>query len=176
MAGPVVLGFDPDTKTPAYAIVTLTEILEVGILPASLREFVVGMESVLRRYCPALAVVEGQDIYEGSKVSPNDIKHLAQHAGVAVGVLGSLSPSTNIAWPEPREWKQQQPKKVNQGRSFKHYGIGYVVTVGQVPYCYPSGCAKAARIAGAGKLKQGDWKHVADAVGLALYGAKLLNQ
>ena len=176
MAGPVVLGFDPDTKTPAYAVVTLTEVLEVGILPAGLREFVVGMESVLKRHTVALAVVEGQEIYPGSKVRPNDIKTLAQSAGIAVGTVATLCPSANIAWPEPREWKQQQPKKVNQGRSFKHYGIGYVVTTGQVPYCYPSGCAKAARIAGAGKLKQGDWKHAADAVGLALYGAKLLNQ
>lgn len=73
------------------------------------------------------------------------------------------------------EWKQQQPKKVNQGRTFKHYNIGYVLSLGAEPYCYPSGCARAAKIANAGKLKQCDWKHVADAVGLALYGARLLN-
>lgn len=175
MAGPVVLGFDPDTKTPAYAVVTLDEILEVGILPNELRKFVVGMESVLRRYVPALAVVEGQEIYSGSKVRPNDIKLLAQHAGIAVGHIATASPTTQITWPEPREWKQQQPKKVNQGRTFKHYNIGYVLSLGAEPHCYPSGCARAAKIANAGKLKQGDWKHVADAVGLALYGARLLN-
>lgn len=175
MAGPVVLGFDPDTKTPAYAVVTLDEILEVGILPNELREQSVGMQSILDRQKPAMAVVEGQRIYEGSKVRPNDIMHLAQQAGVAVGMIAAFFPTAHILWPEPMEWKQQQPKKVNQGRTFKHYNIGYVLSLGAEPYCYPSGCARAAKIANAGKLKQGDWKHVADAVGLALYGARLLN-
>lgn len=175
MAGTVVFGYDPDTKTPAYALVTLTEILEVGILPADLRKLSVGMQSVLDRTKPALAVVEGQQIYEGSKVRPNDIMHLAQVAGVVIGMIAAYRPTANILWPEPVEWKKQVPKKINQARTFVHYGISYTLSLGAEPYCYPSGCAKAARIAGAGKLKQGDWKHVADAVGLALYGVRVCN-
>lgn len=175
MAEQVVLGYDPDTKTPAYAVVTLTEILEVGIFPADLRKLSVGMQSVLDRLKPSLAVVEGQQIYEGSKVRPNDIMHLAQHAGIAVGLIAAFLPTANLLWPEPMEWKKQQPKKVNQGRTFTHYGIGYTLSLGTEPYCYPSGCAKAGRIAGAGKLRNSDWKHVADAAGLALYGARMLN-
>ncbi len=172
MAGQVVIGIDPDTGPTAYAVATIDEVLEVGMLPDKLREQATVLEVVLARYDLALAVVESQEIFPGSPA--NDIIRLAQRAGILVGLIAAKCPPVQIAWPEPRLWKGQQPKSVNQGRTLTHYGISYALPDIKEPYAQPTGCAKSAKIRGYSKTTKGQWKHIGDAVGLALYGARAL--
>jgi hypothetical protein len=131
----------------------------------------VALEMVLQKWKPSLVVVEGQRIYHGVKTAPNDILTLGQVAGGILGQVLVLAPTTNTCFPHPQDWKGQLPKTVEQGRTFVHYGILFEKNDS---YCWPSGCAKSAKIEGAAGLNRGDWKHVADAVGLARHGIKVL--
>lgn len=175
MGSPVVLGIDPDTKTPAYAVCTASDVLEVGILPEDLRQQTTVLGVVLARHAPNGAVIEGQEIYPGAPAAPNDILKLGQHAGINAGIVLALCPTAVLSMPKPSDWKKQVPKVINQARSMSHFGILYARTTGKDAYCYPSGCCKAAKIGGAGRLNRGDWKHVGDALGLALYGFRVFS-
>lgn len=170
MDGPLTIGVDPDCDTTAWAIADKKSVRAVGIIRGGLRELVVGLEAAVVNTALMRAVVEGQKIYPGSKVAPNDIVKLARFAGFSAGVLAYLGMPVLI--PLPMDWKGQTPKDVNQGRTFSHYGILYEIRSGRDAYCVPSGCAKFAQIRGAAALNSGDWKHVGDAVGLALWGAR----
>ena len=171
MDGPLTIGVDPDCDTTAWAIADKKTVWAVGIIRGGLRELVVGLEAAVAPWAElSRAVVEGQKIYPGSKVAPNDIVKLARFAGFSAGILAVASLPVLI--PMPFDWKGQAPKDVNQGRTFSHYGILYEVRGGRDAYCVPSGCAKFAQIRGAAALNAGDWKHVGDAVGLALWGAR----
>lgn len=175
MGRPVVLGIDPDTRTPAYAVCTAADVLEVGILPEDLRQLATVLGVVLGRHTPNGVVVEGQQIYPGAPAAPNDILKLGQSAGIVAGIILALCPTASLVMPVPADWKKQTPKVVNQARSMTHFGLLYARTEGKEPYCYPSGCSRAAKIAGAGRLNKGDWKHVGDALGLALHGFKVFS-
>lgn len=170
MDGPLTIGVDPDCDTTAWAIADKKSVRAVGIIRGGLRELVVGLEAAVVNTALMRAVVEGQKIYPGSKVAPNDIVKLARFAGFSAGILAVTSLPVLI--PMPFDWKGQATKDVNQGRTFSHYGILYEVRGGRDAYCVPSGCAKFAQIRGAAALNAGDWKHVGDAVGLALWGAR----
>lgn len=173
----VVLGIDPDTRNTGWAVVSAEAVLAVGVVRSTgteqnmLRVTGVVLEGLLQKWAPALVVVEGQKIYSGVKTAPNDILTLGQIAGGILGQVLVLSPTTNTCFPDPQGWKGQLPKPVEQGRTFTHYGILFKRNDS---YCWPSGCVKSAAIQGAGMLNRGDWKHVADAVGLARHGVKLL--
>lgn len=172
MDGPLVIGVDPDSDTTAWAVADRSTLYAVGIVRGGLREMVVGLEAAASPWGPQIAVVEGQTIYPGSKVAPNDIVKLARFAGFAAGILAAVH-SLPVLIPMPFDWKGQAPKEINQARTFAHYGILYEVRGGRSgKYCVPSGCAKAAKVKGASSLNNGDWKHVGDAVGLALWGAR----
>jgi hypothetical protein len=127
------------------------------------------------RYCslmsiiPDLVAIEGQEFHHGGKAPPADIIKLAQVAGGLVGIFAVQSPRSRQALLIPSEWKGQTPKPINQRRTFQHYGIMCSEAAG---YCYPSGCAKIAKVQGAQLLNRGDWKHVGDALGIALYAAQ----
>lgn len=171
MDGPLTIGVDPDCDTTAWAIADKKSIRAVGIIRGGLRELVVGLEAAVSPWGPQRAVVEGQVIYPGSKESPNDIVKLARFAGFSAGILAFLGLPVLI--PMPFDWKGQTPKEINQGRTFATFGILYEIRGGRSgKYCVPSGCAVAAQIRGSAGLNEGDWKHVGDAAGLALWGAR----
>lgn len=172
MDGSLTIGVDPDCDTTAWAIADRKSIRAVGIIRGGLRELVVGLESAVSAWGPQKAVVEGQSIYPGSKVAPNDIVKLARFAGFAAGILAAIEPMP-VLIPMPFDWKGQTPKEINQARTFAHFGILYEIRGGRSDkYCVPSGCAKIAKVKGAASLNDGDWKHVGDAAGLALWGAR----
>jgi hypothetical protein len=169
-----VLGIDPDSRVTAWAIASDLEIFEVGKIVAKtgvmFRLTGIALEQLLKSPID-LVVIEGQEIYPGQPASPNDILTLCRVAFTMVGQVSVLAPTVKLAFPAPKVWKKQVPKEIHQARIFSHYGVLYSTAAG---YAYPSGCAKAAQIKGAGSLNRGDWKHVSDAIGLALWGATLL--
>lgn len=171
MAAPVILGIDPDTRCLSWGLVTKHEVLAVGVIRSStgevaqmLRNCSVGLPQVAD-----LAAVESQHYHHGSKTPPADIIKLAQVAGGVIGLLAGAAPNTKLTLVAAADWKGQTPKPINQRRTFQHYGIICSEASG---YCYPSGCAKIAKVQGAALLNKGDWKHVADAIGLGLWASQ----
>ena len=110
------------------------------------------------------AVVEGQEIYQGSAVKVSDLLNLAQVAGAAAGVFGA----TRI--PRPKDWKGQVPKHIHQHRTCRALSWAAGLRGGKEPYVVPIFAGGAP--AGADSLKDGDWKHVMDAIGLALWASE----
>lgn len=177
-----VLGVDPDTETTAVAIASDLEVAFVGVLRPGkraaleqVRVAAVFFESLFSKLklgdSLSLLVVEGQEHYPSSPVDPNDLLKVAQVTGGICGIVRSLFPTLQQVVPLPKAWKGGVPKPIHHARTFAHYGIQYSKAIG---YCYPSGCAQAARIHGAAALNKGDWKHVADAIGLAKWGCSLV--
>lgn len=127
---------------------------------------------LLGRFKIDLCVVESQHFHAGGSSPAADILKLAQVAGGIVGQLTLLDPTMKMLLVKPTDWKGQTPKPINQARTLAHYGI--VFDRGK-DYCTPGGCAVAAKIEGSHKVNPGDWKHIGDALGLALHGARLLS-
>lgn len=173
MAAPVILAVDPDTRTLGWALVTKHEVLSVGMVRSS-----TGNVSDMLRYCSVglpqagdLLVVESQHYHHGSEAPPADIIKLAQVAGGIIGLMAGAAPDMKLCLVPASTWKGQTPKPINHRRTFQHYGIMCSEAAG---YCYPSGCAKIAKVQGAQLLNKSSWEHVADAIGIGLYAAQRL--
>lgn len=117
--------------------------------------------------CVAFAV-EGQEMYLGKTKNPRSIMFLAAAAGAALHELASQYPEAFARFPTPGDWKGQVPKQVHQMRAFNKLGI-MALTRGTTKsgYCVPDMTGQNVSIGGT--LNIGDWKHVGDAVGIALW-------
>lgn len=179
-----VLGIDPDSKATAWAIVDPHS--RQGVAPLSvgvwktksaetagvIRELSVALQSFTGAKSMGyfdLVVVEGQEHHHGRKTPPNDLIRLGQIAGALAGFYSTLC--NTIAIPTPTRWKGSVPKDIHQARTFAKLGILSSKAAG---YSFPSGCAALSRVQGAASLNKSDWKHVGDALGLALWGAEQL--
>lgn len=109
------------------------------------------------------SVVEGQEIYQGSEVRVSDLLNLAQVAGAAAGVFGAGR------IPRPKDWKGNVPKHIHQARTARALGWACEVRGGKEPYVVPQ---LSGEVRGADDLEGRDWKHVMDAIGLALWASK----
>lgn len=115
--------------------------------------------------------VEGQDItYTVRKgANPKDLLRIAQVAGGVYGALvrGLDRPpyDTKGYMPLPREWKGSIPKHIHQARICKRMGWEYSLAGGKEPYCVPRGDLPRSLTG----ISDGKWKHLLDAVGLALW-------
>ena len=178
--GRVALGVAPDTKTLAWAVVTQDRVLRVGVVrhsPKSREESILSLTALavpamIANSMPDIAVVEGQQVYYGSSTPPSDLLKLARITGGVEGQLHMVRPGMPVCVPLPTTWKGQVPKPIHQARVLAKYGILYEQLS---EYSRPAGCAKAAQIQGADKLRPSDWKHVVDAIGLAAYGLSILS-
>lgn len=116
-------------------------------------------------------VVEGQRIRPRAAARPNDILLLGQLAGVLIGVLETHM-SAQLIVPYPEEWKGQQPKTVNQARSYTQLGWTYQIQGSKkTGYCIPISGHRS--IYCPSYMRPADWKHVGDAVGMALWAGKV---
>jgi len=170
----IILGIDPDLHNTGIATLLGSQVREVAVARVSRR--LKGRDAVLAMVdsiastvglltdAVELVVVEGQVIYLGKTKNPMSILHLAQVAG---GALRSGFARSKLL-PEPREWKGSVPKQIHQARVLTELGWAFerrgTVKDG---YCVPT---SAPNVFGAGALRPSDWKHVTDAIGLALWG------
>jgi Holliday junction resolvasome RuvABC endonuclease subunit len=118
---------------------------------------------------PLAVVVEGQEVTYASRskgANPQSIVLLAQVAGGAVA-LAMVRWATEAVFhmPKPAEWKGSVPKEIHQARVMSKLGWSHERRSG---YCVPLGFG-TMNVYGADRLNVGDWEHVADAVGLALW-------
>jgi hypothetical protein len=116
------------------------------------------------RICECQLIIEDQEIAYSARigVNPRSMIPLAQVAGMAAGAA-SYGLTDDIEFVKPSVWKGSVPKHVQQARTFEKLGIPFWTTDGNEPYCIPT-----VAIAGA-DFPDGLWKHVADAVGIALW-------
>lgn len=174
-------GVDPDTSRFAMAAVTRTPLgaLElwrifhfgwvkteespIGELPRLFRL----LEIMMNENRPAgyhnIITVESQEIYLGGKAAPKNIVALAQMAGAqALFALRGLNMTRDAFYmPSPKEWMGQVPKEIKQARSFVKLGIPFRPMSGYVVPTVPAHLSIQP---------PSEWKHMGDAVGLALWG------
>ena len=180
-------GIDPDLHTTGIAFVAdhfgeepyLWYAARVKSTKSKQHQAVIDMAAALRVQfsaenlpikCTGFAV-EAQEMYHGKTQNPRSIMLLANAAGCALQQLGVQYPVAYARFPRPSEWKGQVPKHVKQARDFKKLGIEFTIR-GNVAkdsaYCVPTRLTGVAN-AHIESLSYGDWKHVGDAVGLALW-------
>lgn len=113
---------------------------------------------------PDICVVEGQESYLGSKVRPQDLIHLGQAAGVAVGAIRTLLLRARIELPRPVTWKGSVPKDIHQKRILSRLGIPYEQG------SKPTRILELPDVDGLRAVKKAHLVHVIDAMGLASWG------
>ena len=187
----IVLGIDPDLHNTGMAIACLDKIhwvgvaevdkgfKEAGAVPPMMErvrylmrvawEFLLN-ESGLCIFNPEEAgfdrvVIEGQHYNAQRDADPNDLIHLAQVAGAAGGVATQWEILPLV--PRPQEWKGSVPKPIHQARILARLGLDYKKVK---THAYPIDKLQMTGISGAHGMRSKDWKHVVDAMGLALWG------
>lgn len=187
------LGVDPDLTTLALAIYDdeSNSVPWVGVLSArgytsmlrAIPEHLPEMLS-LQLTGPAVAAVEGQQIYRAGRESKgargadkNDLIHLAHITGMVAGVVSPYAPAVTI--PTPFDWKGQRPKLATGIGVCKHLGWDYKEAGGRSPYAVPAsldginwGLRRTDIQAPNVNMHGSAWKHLMDAVGIALWSAK----
>ena len=112
----------------------------------------------------AASAVEAQEIYRNKTPNPKSILLLGNVAGAALAAMAVAGQV--VYFPEPKEWKKQVPKAIHQGRTYSKLGIGHTRVGDERGYCLPEESWRSMFFP---HVKKSDWKHVGDAVGLALY-------
>lgn len=177
----IVLGIDPDLHTIGFGMVDGITPLWVGstrvpreIKGDSALEALPGaVERVLGRLIqsgaqtPDLVVVETQRYHQRKGADVHDIMRLSCSTGICLGQCRAL-------WDVPQQlattsaWKGDVPKAIHQARFMKKF-FGWEVDQLK-SYSRPVEDMKHW-LAGSEHLSKSDWKHVGDALGLALFGS-----
>ena len=184
----LALGIDPDLHNTALALVRhdpalgsmlskpsgyVVERVCVCSIDKRLRgaAAVMAMENALYHQMVSMrgwlihrTIVEGQEIYRGKTGNPADILRIAQVAGGALASAQALPGDTLL--PTPNEWKGSVPKEIHQGRTCTKLGWRFEKRAGYVVPIEPDGFVNC----GTAAMRDSDWKHVLDAIGLAIWG------
>lgn len=176
----LVIGIDPDTKSTAVAVATKHKLLAVVVIKPSKQHEddtpAVAMARALWQQLPnvfklygtvSAVVVEGQQIRHDASAPPADILQLALVAGACVGIAGGLH--IPLLVPLPHDWKGNTPKPINQMRTFRAFGLP---AEQRSEYCVPLDSPALQSVQGYQDVTISDWKHLGDAAGLALWGAR----
>lgn len=190
------VGADPDLHTPAIAMVDAAGqpvLLRVLSIPAKHKGYAAVEACVpLLCWCPfevsddtklmfgrgyvlhgeiKAAAVEGQEIYRGvakgkmKTGNPADLLNLAPVTGLlAMRIACAMNGARCAPWVvKPKTWKNGVPKRIHQARVFNRIGWKYTK---KTQYCVAD-AVPAHVLHNVEKTSQ--WKHVGDAIGLALY-------
>jgi len=178
------IGADPDLHTLSLAAVdensVLREVLVIKNLKG-LKEREAAVELIhqlvhhghsmpcLRHPVTAMAVESQEIAYAAqSGANPRSVLAIAPISGALV-FLAQCTDAEMVLLPAPQKWKGSVKKIDHHRRIFKKMGWEYEEKSG---YCCPvAGYRKHLEYIECfnGKLNPGDWKHITDSVGLALY-------
>jgi hypothetical protein len=112
-----------------------------------------------------VSAFESQQVYAGKGCRADDLICLAHVTGALVASYGSAE--TVVYLPKPAEWKGQVPKRIHQARVLGRLGIPYEARGSTSDgYCVPKAHFQQPSI------KVADFKHVVDALALAVYAAE----
>lgn len=176
------MGIDPDVNCTAWAIINDSlEVTHTGIIKQKLKGWC-GVRSMANAVALSIfpvrcntVVIESQQVYTSGASRTKNPDSVLMIANVSGQLLAKFMGKAFLA--KPVEWKQQQTKYINQMRTFKKLGItDYKVMgtpgnnkKGDTRYLTPFGLDHTATM----PLRAGDWKHISDALGLALYARGL---
>lgn len=174
----LTLGIDPDLHNTGFAFLAPEGVVYAGCVTVSsdlkgadavvemARQLAAAFE--LMDFNPQLSIIEGQQLYDGPGKRhrrPQDIVHLGNAAGAALGVVSLRFPGTLCLMPKPRDWKGTIAKGIKQRNILHAIGIDEVMFDKEeaVPCAVPAW----------GKhIKKTQWSHVIDAIGLAHWALK----
>ena len=181
------IGIDPDLHTTPIVLIQGNQILDIEIctVNADYRDRSAGIrmakligysieaiihrnENLLKSGNKCYIGVEGQEVYMKGVARPNDIVNLALVTGAC---LAYSFPDWPIPFyvesPLPKDWKGQVPKRVSQRKILEEFKIPSTQLQDS---CRPS--AEYLKQNDFPNVKLPDWKHVVDAMGLALWVAQ----
>jgi len=118
-------------------------------------------------------VIEHQSVVYTAKEgkNPQNIVNLSAVSGLVCGQLKMLYSNGAVLLPSPNDWKQSQPKRINQPRTYEKFGWQHEIrATGKNRYAAPVPLPKD--LPGSDTWTMSDWKHIGDAFGLALHGVK----
>ena len=179
------IGADPDLQTLSLAAVDENSVLrEVLVIknPKGLKGRPAAVELIKQlwlygHYIPSMAglvtavAVESQEIAYSARsgANPRSLLLIAPISGALVYLGCSALACDHVYLPTPQAWKGSVPKQIHQARIFRQLGWEYEEKAG---YCCPApGYEKKLDYLKCfnGKLNPGDWKHITDSIGLALW-------
>lgn len=180
-------GCDPDLHKPSFVAVKTEDFVSFDLLggwqaskpiPGKGTEAVVGLMERLQEerltsmhglLVHAVAVEEIEVVTSSSRgANPQSQVPLAISSG-AMGMWLKRELATGIIFARTQQWKGSQPKKINQARTCRKLGLDYKIMGGKSPYCVPT--SRVPRCFQA--VNAGDWKHLLDSAGLAIWVAGL---
>lgn len=184
------IGIDPDTHdtsiawcdaagTPIGAAVVHVPKRKGVIRQDAVLEMLAALRIGLMRTIPSVRLietvaVEAQTLQRGGIKQhgrPQDIVILGNVAGCILGRLSLYVGVHRILFPTPEEWKGQIPKAVMQARLYTKLGWGYHMIGGNDrsvgTYAQPIAVPK-----GFEHISAGAWRHVGDAMLLAIWASK----
>lgn len=184
----IFIGCDPDVHSIGFAAVNehykpvfLGCCKSMGATDTDAIEMLVGEQRTwLKDYSGLKALenvmaiaVEAQDHYLGSTPNPKSISLLAAAAGATLQLLHGCWPAASLRFVKPVIWKKQIPKVIHHARIYKRVGWEYKKSANKKrsdQYCWPIIPPFQRDILGLETVKnKGDWKHVGDALGIALW-------
>jgi hypothetical protein len=160
------LGCDPDSRNMAYAVVdqkgTVIEAWTVDHKSDPLDQTRKHLQCNQEFLGDFVAVVEGQRVYKDVKGSnPDSLLTLARASGVACSWIASKGACRDIVIALPQEWKGSKGKAGHQHHIWTSIGEHpRIHGKGKNAYCCPSEYRG---------MKPTKLKHIADAIGLALW-------
>lgn len=169
------MGIDPDLTTTAWAIINeRLEVVHTGIIAQPTRGWpgVAKMAQAISNYeFPAVrckVAIESQQVYTSGANRTPDADKILMLANISGQLLHHFGGDALLG--KPVEWKGQVPKGIHHKRIFSRLGISDFKMMGKVgdpkkSYGVPTNLGHTAH----GKIKASDWKHISDALGLALY-------
>lgn len=181
----MILGIDPDLHNTGLALADAHRVYAVRLVTVDKNlkgeDAVIAMCAALPPVMASLLgsgvegiVVEAQELYLGGdapKGKPEDLFNLANVTGAALSVVVQ-GPARRR--PLPKEWKGQRPKSVHQASVCLKLGWAFERRADYVvPHFHEDALVRGYPTPdGADEIMPlGNWKHVMDAVGLALWGA-----
>lgn len=170
------IGIDPDCDTVAVAEIrceslslrcSRCQIIRIRPFPEGAKDLVDLLDPESHEQSPCWVVIEGQTIHrKNSKADPDDILRLAQITGAAAAIVSAFTSVEKVLIPKPAEWKGQVPKDVDQGRTYVRFGWSSEKRGGKSPYRVP----QVSTVSGVPEIHASAWKHLGDALGLAVWG------
>ena len=181
------LGIDPDLHTTALAIIDSNQkVMAIEVIRATSLDKMVMAGGYIAKWLdtclytlfgsllPAIrltCVVEGQESYlgPGRHARVSDLLDLAYVAGACAAVCYASPLVCDVLRPLPKQWKGTIPKKQKQEHICRKLGWK---CVGRADYVVPELLLVGSDInIMPDHIKSADWKHLLDAVGMALWAS-----
>ena len=176
------VGIDPDTRTLAWARVSNSYgplvVSSLGVIRSPNKHSMVEKlfsssevsEAISYNFEFARVEVPVPSRKGGlGSASMENIRDLAVISGASLAWLQSRCSWAKVQTAEVSSWKGQTPKHINQARTSRKLGWISELHGGAKGYMVPVDFGLNTAPEFIGKVNKGDWKHIFDAIGIAIF-------